>query len=156
MLLDHCFVLDYSVELVDLSGMLSVCTKTADQSRINVLSALVSLGLAVKAAESCDVGVITPYNAQSRLLHAMSRDVMELAPRLHRITCATVHQFQGSEKDVIIYDAVDCYRMQYPGTLLSSMVNNYANRLYNVAVTRAKGKMISVVNVDYMTYKLIS
>jgi len=145
-----------ALRLVDLSGMLSVCTKTADQSRINVLSAFVSLGLAVNAAENNEVGIITPYNAQSRLLHAMSRDVAELAPNLHRITCATVHQFQGSEKDVIIYDAVDCYRMKYPGTLLSSMTNNYANRLYNVAVTRAKGKMISTVNVDYMKTKNFS
>ena len=145
-----------ALRLVDLSGMMSVCTKTADQSRINVLSALISLGLAIKAAENYEVGVITPYNAQSRLLHAMSRDVTELAPDLHRINCATVHQFQGSEKDVIIYDAVDCYRMQYPGTLLSSTANNYANRLYNVAVTRAKGKMVSVVNVDYMEAKNFS
>ena len=89
-----------------------------------------------------EVGIITPYNAQSRLLHAMSRDAAEHDPGQREITCATVHQFQGSEKDVIIYDAVDCYRMQYPGMLLSSMANNYANRLYNVAVTRAKGKML--------------
>ena len=145
-----------ALRLVDLSGMMSVCTKTADQSRINVLSAMVSFGLAVNAAKKNEVGIITPYNAQSRLLHAMSRDVAKQAPALHRITCATVHQFQGSEQDVIIYDAVDCYRMQYPGTLLASTANNYANRLYNVAVTRAKGKMVSVVNVDYMEAKHFS
>ena len=145
-----------ALRLVDLSGMMSVCMKTGDQSRINVLSAMISLGLAINAAKHNEVGIITPYNAQSRLLHAMSRDVAERAPTLHRIACATVHQFQGSEKDVIIYDAVDCYRMQYPGTLLSSTANNYANRLYNVAVTRAKGKMVSVVNVDYMEAKKFS
>lgn len=144
------------LRLVDLSGMMSVCIKTADQSRINVLSAIVAMGLAVKAAKHHEVGIITPYNAQSRLLHALSRDVMEKDPEIKRITCATVHQFQGSEKDVIIYDAVDCYRMQYPGTLLTSMTNDYANRLYNVAVTRARGKMISIANVDYMEAKNFS
>ena len=145
-----------ALRLVDLSGMMSVCTKTADQSRINVLSAMISMGLATNASFNQEVGIITPYNAQSRLLHAMSRDVAEQAPNLEKITCATVHQFQGSEQGVIIYDAVDCYRMPYPGTLLSSMANNYANRLYNVAVTRAKGKMISIVNVDYMKAKNFS
>lgn len=142
--------------LADLSGMLSVCTKTGDQSRINILSAFVSMGLAVNAAEQNQVGVISPYNAQSRLLHAMARDIADCFPEIKKISCATVHQFQGSEKDVIIYDAVDCYRMKHPGMLLTSMKNNYANRLYNVAVTRAKGKMISVVNVDYMKEKHLS
>lgn len=145
-----------ALQLVDLSGMLSVCFKTSDQSRINVLSAFTAIGLAIKAAKKHDVGIITPYNAQSRLLHAFSRDVEQRSPDLSKITCATVHQFQGSEKDVIIYDVVDCYRMKYPGTLISSTTNNYSNRLYNVAVTRAKGKMISIVNADYMKTKKLS
>ena len=143
-------------QLVDLSGMMSVCTKTSDNSRINVLSALMAMGLAVNAAHNHEVGIITPYNAQSRLLHAMARDVAEQDPTLKTINCATVHQFQGSERDTIIYDAVDCYRMQYPGALISSTANNYANRLYNVAVTRARGKMVSVVNMDYMKTKSLS
>ncbi len=142
--------------LVDLSGMMSVCTKTRDQSRINVLSALLSMGIAVRAAEKHDVGIITPYNAQSRLLHAMARDLADKGTLPHKVTCATVHQFQGSEKDMIVYDAVDCYRMPYPGMLLSSEKNNYANRLFNVAMTRARGKMISLVNADYMENKKLS
>jgi len=142
--------------LADLSGMMSVCTKTKDQSRINVLSALLSMGIAARAAEGHEVGIITPYNAQSRLLHAMARDLADRGTLQHKITCATVHQFQGSEKDMIVYDAVDCYRMPYPGMLLSSEQNNYANRLFNVAMTRAKGKMVSLVNVEYMENKKLS
>lgn len=142
--------------LYDLSGMMSVCLKTADQSRINVLSALISMGIAIKAAQVNDVGVISPYTAQSRLLHAISRDVAEKDPKLHKIVCATVHQFQGSERDVIVYDAVDCYRMPYPGMLLTATTNNYANRLYNVALTRARGKFLSVVHTDYMRAKKLS
>ena len=145
-----------AIGVYDLSGMMSVCLKTGDHSRINVLSALISMGIAIKAAQTCDVGVISPYSAQSRLLHALSRDVAESHPEFHIIVCATVHQFQGSEKDVIVYDAVDCYRMQYPGMLLTSTTNNYANRLYNVALTRARGKMLSVVNTDYMRAKNLS
>lgn len=90
------------------------------------------------------------------LLHAMARDVAETNPELKPISCATVHQFQGSEKDVIVYDAVDCYRMPYPGMLLTSTGNNYANRLFNVALTRAKGKFIGVANVAYMDNKNLS
>ncbi len=144
------------IAFADLSGMMSVCNKTVDQSRVNVLSAMLSFSLALKAAENDEVGIITPYSAQSRLLHAMARDAEMLCPELKTISCATVHQFQGTEKDVVIYDAVDCYRMPYPGILLSSMNNNYANRLFNVALTRAKGKFISVSNMAYMENKGLS
>ena len=146
----------YAIVFADLSGMMSVCTKTSDNSRVNVLSALISFSLALEAAGTQEVGIITPYHAQSRLLHAMARDMAETCPELKPISCATVHQFQGSEKDVIVYDAVDCYRMPYPGTLLTSTGNNYANRLFNVALTRTKGKFIGVANIAYMDNKKLS
>ena len=145
-----------TLALADLSGMMSVCTKTLDESRINVLSALVSISLATKAAEDHDVGIIAPYHAQSRLLYALAHDVNKAHPELHKITCATVHQFQGSEQDEIIYDAVDCYRMKYPGILLTSLQNDYANRLFNVAMSRARGRFIAVCNADYMISKNLS
>lgn len=146
----------YAMSFADLSGMMSVCTKTGNDSRVNVLSALMSFSLALEAAKNHTVGIITPYYAQSRLLHAMSRDIAKSNPELKPITCATVHQFQGSEQDVIIYDAVDCYRMPFPGMLLTSMTNNYANRLFNVALTRARGKFVGVANVSYMDNKNLS
>ena len=142
------------VVLADLSGMMTVCSKTSDNSRINLLSALFSAAMAVNAAEKYEVGIITPYNAQARLLRAIIRDIGKNAN--HKITCATVHQFQGSEQDVIIYDAVECYRMNHPGVLLSSTKNNYANRLFNVAMTRARGKFIAVANRDFMVEKKLS
>ncbi len=142
--------------LVDLSGMMSVCFKTNEGSRINVLSALITFGLALKIAEHHEVGVITPYNAQSRLLHAMARDANENNMTSYPITCATVHQFQGSEKDVILYDAVECYRMTKLGKMLQSQKNNYANRLFNVALSRARGKFIAVANIDYLKKRKLS
>ncbi|MDR1700282.1 MAG: hypothetical protein LBR68_03740 [Lachnoclostridium sp.] len=139
--------------IADLSGMMSVCTKTNTRSRFNVLSAFISCGLAMNSKNNYSVGIISPYKAQSRLIHAMLRDLGTKYNALKSITSATVHQFQGSEKDIIIYDAVECYRMKYPGTLFTSKKNNLSDRLFNVALTRAKGKFISVVNVDYMDAK---
>lgn len=149
-------VAGHAIGFFDLSGMMSVCNKTSDGSRINVLSALLSFSLALKAANRYEVGIITPYHAQSRLLHAMSRDISEMNPELKAISCATVHQFQGSEKDIVIFDAVDCYRMPYPGMLLTATGNNYANRLFNVALTRARGKFVGVANVSYLDNKNLS
>ena len=145
-----------AIALVDLTGMMSVCTKTKNRSRFNVLSAMISFAMASHLSEKYEVGIITPYSAQSRLLHAMARDLKAREHLPCDISCATVHQFQGSEKDVIIYDAVDCYRMAHPGMLLTSMENGYANRLFNVALTRAKGKFIGVANFAYLKNKGLS
>ena len=145
-----------AISMMDLSGMYSVCVKTMDGSRVNMLSAMICLRIAETYLDKYEVGIITPYSAQSRLILAMLRDAQEKDDRWKKITCATVHQFQGSEKPVIIYDAVDCYRMPFPGVLLTGQKNNMANRLFNVAMTRAKGKFILVANADYLTKKGIS
>lgn len=145
-----------SIEYVNLSGMMSVCTRTGDNSRINLLSAFIAISLAMEAAENGNVGIIVPYRSQAKILFAMAADISAENPDLHRITCATVHQFQGSESDVIIYDAVDCFRMRAPGIMLSSMKNNYANRLFNVAMTRARGKFIGISNEYYFSTRNMS
>lgn len=145
-----------AMEFVDLSGTMSTCIKSSDDSHANVLSAFVTFSLALKAAQTQEVGIITPYHAQSQLLHAMVRDVNELEALPHAIKCATVHQFQGSEEDVIVYDAVDCYRLPFPGALIASTAGRYADRLFNVAMTRSKGKFICVANGSFMRNKGMS
>lgn len=142
--------------LIDLSYTYSVCVKTMDGSRINLMSAMLCIKLAELFAEEYGVGIITPYSAQSRLVLAMIRDLQERNKKFCSVRSATVHQFQGSEQPVVIYDAVDCFRMPYPGALLTSKRNDTANRLFNVAMTRTQGKFILVANKDYLFRKNIS
>ncbi len=144
------------ITLVDLSGMYSVCTLTGDRSHINLLSAMLCVRLAELYADKFPVGIITPYSAQSRLILAMIRDLRENDNKYNNVTSATVHQFQGSEEAIIIYDAVDCFRIKAPGILLTSQKNDTADRLFNVALTRARGKFIILTNKDYMLRKKIS
>lgn len=139
-----------ALAMVNLSFMMSSCIMTIDDSKTNILSALITFYLALEGAANYDVGIITPYRAQSRLFHAMATDAQKAMTNLHPIKCATVHEFQGSEKDMIFYDAVECYFSKFPGRLISDTKNNYANRLFNVALTRAKGKFIGITNVNYM------
>ena len=144
------------MSLVDLSSTYSVCIKTMDGSRINLMSATICIKLAEMFAGEYGVGIITPYSAQSRLVLAMIRDLQERDKRFSSVRCATVHQFQGSEQPIIIYDAVDCFRMSFPGSLLTSKKNDTANRLFNVAMTRTQGKFILVANKDYLFLKNIA
>ena len=145
-----------AMALVDLSGMYSVCHRNLDYSRFNIFSAFICMRMAEMYIGKYEVGIITPYSKQSRLIVSMLRDMQERDERWKKVSCATVHQFQGSEKPIIIYDAVDCYRMTHPGTLLTSQKNDTADRLFNVAVTRTKGKFVLVANLDYMLRKNIS
>ena len=66
------------------------------------------------------------------------------------MVCATVHQFQGSESDLIVFDAVESYPTAMAGFLMSKEMRT-VQRLINVAVTRARGKFVTVANAKFWT-----
>lgn len=139
--------------LLDLTGTYCATAKNSNNSRFNILSAILAFSSAVTAAENGEdnIGIITPYAAQSKLIQSMLRDY-----RSHKdisASCATVHQFQGSERNLIIFDAVESYPSTKPGWLMSKDDNGSISRLVNVAVTRARGKLITVANRGYWEQK---
>jgi hypothetical protein len=67
------------------------------------------------------------------------------------IISATVHRFQGSERDIMVFDSVDGYPMERPGMLLAG---RDSERLVNVAITRTKGKFVHVANAEYIRCKI--
>ncbi len=138
-----------AMNLIDLTGTYCAACKNSDNSRFNILSAIISFATAIKAdqddtAES--VGIITPYAAQTRLIRAMLRDYYKSGTG--KVSCATVHQFQGSESDVLIFDAVESYPTHRVGYIFSKDMDAVV-RLTNVAITRARGKFITVANMRF-------
>ena len=135
-----------TINFIDLSGSYCAAYKNNDNSRFNILSALITLGTAFYAKKNGEdsIGIITPYAAQTRIIKAMLLDCGEEYNT--EIMCSTVHQFQGSEKNVILFDAVESYPSQKVGWLMSKNDNHSLTRLINVAVTRAKGKLIVVAH----------
>ena len=73
-----------------------------------------------------EIGIITPYNDQ----------VKKLSEQIPGIEAATVHKFQGREKDIIILSTVDNKIKEFTD-------NPY---LLNVAVSRAKKRLIVVTS----------
>ena len=136
-----------AMNLIDLGGTYCMASKNNDNSRFNILSAVISFSTAVSAEmdNECAVGVITPYVAQVRLVRAMIQDYRGRRKKTN-VSCATVHQFQGSERDVIVMDLVESFPTAKPGILMSSNENGSVDRLVNVAVTRARGKLVTVAN----------
>ena len=142
--------------MANTSNMFSSFLKAPNGSYFNVLHAFIGCAIATQYPKNMKIGIITPYNAQARLLKAIIQDINNLKTQRdnpYNITCATVHSFQGSEQDIIIYDAADCYMSPFPSILMTDNRNNISNRLFNVAITRAKGKFIALMNYLYMDEK---
>lgn len=136
-----------AINLIDLSGCNSAASKDSNNSRFNILSAIISFVIGVKTEVNvANVSIITPYAAQTRLVRALEIDYRKRKPT--EIRCSTVHQFQGSESDVVIFDAVESFPSKKPGWLMGKDFNSIL-RLINVAVTRARGKLITVANTRF-------
>lgn len=159
-----------AMNLINLAGTYCAAGKSGDNSRFNILSACLLFASAVNAEQNgCDsVGIIAPYMAQTRLIRALLKDYREQDNQKSMIACSTVHQFQGSERDMILLDLVESYPFNKTGWLLSKDHGSVI-RLINVAMTRARGKLIVAANSTFwknmfgtegknnnMAYKLLS
>ncbi|MBY0597478.1 AAA domain-containing protein [Bacillus bingmayongensis] len=126
----------------------------ASGSRFNMMSGLIAMQMILigllDGVQS--IGVVTPYRAQSRFLSTCIREILQKTKyRNTPILAATVHKFQGSERDMMIFDTVDSYPQERPGVLFFDHKNH---RLVNVAVTRARGKFIQLSDCQYMRKNL--
>ena len=123
-------------------------------SRISPYSAVVSANLAFKCVQEADkkglklkVGIVTPYNAQAKLIN---RILYDKDSNQTQIMASTIHRFQGSERDCIIFDLVEGEPLS-PGKLTQGPFRrSEPGRLINVAISRAIGKFILVGNSEYI------
>jgi hypothetical protein len=134
--------------LVDCAGLGRCQTEPGDYSRCNLDTAALAVKLALEAvATGSNVAIITPYRKQVRTIQALldHRNIP-----VEQVQCATVHRFQGNERDVVILDIVDGPPLA-PGTLLCGRGPNSASaNLLNVSLSRARGKLILLMDVQYV------
>lgn len=88
------------------------------------------------AVTSDEIGVVTPFTLQSKMIKKALRD-----RDLHAINVGTVELFQGQERKVMIFTAV---RSQTFGNQHIGFLSNF--KRFNVAITRAKKLLIIVGN----------
>ena len=123
-------------------------------SRISPYSAAISSNLALKCVEDGEkrgvkvsVGIVTPYRAQANLI---SKIIADKGANNSNIVASTIHSFQGSERDCIIFDLVEGKPLK-PGKLTEGKFqNSEPGRLITVAISRAMGKFILVGNSEYI------
>ena len=109
-------------------------------SRLNILH--FALGTTFAQGSELETALISPYRAQARLYAAAVR-----AFELGGATAATIHRFQGSERDAVIFDLVDAPPLDSPSRLTGGDVD-LALRLTNVGLSRARAKAIVIVNLE--------
>nr|WP_274606985.1 AAA domain-containing protein [Peribacillus sp. TH16] len=136
--------------LVDTSFSGEYCmTERTSHSRMNPWQLLLSFQLIhesyVGGARS--IGYVAPYRAQANLMEKLLDDLYSQERQTADIIAATVHRFQGSERDVMIFDTVDSYPQNRAGMLLTG---RESERLINVAITRTKGKFVHVCDTSFV------
>ncbi|WP_312095770.1 AAA domain-containing protein [Niallia sp.] len=121
----------------------------ASKSRMNYIHLLLALQVIHEALseKGTSIGYVTPYRAQAEIMEAMALEFFPEAMADKRLIVATVHRFQGSERDVIVFDSVEGSAFSRPGMLLTG---KESERLINVAISRAKGKFIHIANRNYI------
>ena len=88
------------------------------------------------------VGVVTPFRAQANRIQRLVNQDEPLAEELHRreFLADTVHKFQGDERDLMVFSPVVASGL--PAGASRFLENN--GNLFNVAITRARGALVIV------------
>ena len=94
--------------------------------------------------ERIDVGIISPYRAQVQFLRSLIKKREFFKPYRSLVSVNTVDGFQGQERDVILISLVRSNEEGQIGFLRDL-------RRMNVAITRARMKLIILGNVRTMT-----
>lgn len=148
---------DSPVLLVDTSSTGAWVTSVArgdSASRLNFLSATICLDLVEQIlradrpthvpGSSARVLLVSPYKPHATLLNLLVAE--------HGLTgevlAGTVHTFQGSEAEIVIVDLVNDEPHWKVG-LFMEKADEQNRRLFNVAITRAKHRLIIVGDLDY-------
>lgn len=118
-------------------------TMTETRSRRNHTSAELVVALVqtlVRDVQGVTIGVVAPYNGQVQLIQHLLRSSMLTSEEMDRVKVGTIHSFQGSEYDIILWDVVDSTDRRI-GQLYKG---DTGERLVNVAISRARQKLIII------------
>ena len=116
----------------------------AELTLLTLAEYLTKIGKQRVLSERIDVGIISPYRAQVQYLKRLLKKYEFFKPYRNLISVNTVDGFQGQERDVILISLVRSNADGQIGFLKDL-------RRMNVAMTRARMKLIILGNKDTMT-----
>ena len=118
----------------------------------NIVRRLASEGYLGKTGEVNDrLGVVSPFTAQCRLLAQLIGEVLNTRGSLY---AATVHRFQGNERDAMICDITDSIGCRLSKFAKATQIDEDGARLLNVAMSRGRLCTVIVANFQFLESKL--
>lgn len=140
--------------LIDTSTLLSFSSTPASGGKVNLLHAYIARKLLLQVADSNDLslGYCTPFAGQSRLF---SKLLTEQDQKVIS-SVGTVHQFQGDERDLLVFDTVVA---QSESQFLAPFINatkpqDEGAKNLNVAISRAKKSLIVLADLNVLDKQL--
>ncbi|QNI43121.1 AAA domain-containing protein [Synechococcus sp. A15-28] len=140
--------------LIDTSPLLSFSSTPASGGKINLLHAYIARKLLLQVADSnnLSLGYCTPFAAQSRLF---SKLLTEQDQKVIT-SVGTVHQFQGDERDLLVFDTVVA---QSESNFLAPFINSIkpqdeGAKNLNVAISRAKKSLVVLADLNVLDKQL--
>jgi DNA-binding CsgD family transcriptional regulator len=150
---------DERVLLVDLSksgAWVSRVPSGRHSSKVNFYSATVCVELAGallgerhaadEQLDTASVAIISRYRPHASLCELL----VEHRGLVPDVQAGTAHSFQGGEAQTVIVDVVDAPPVWKSGLLRPDEDNDQNQRLLNVAITRAKQRLILVGHFDWV------
>jgi hypothetical protein len=127
-------------------------------SRYNLVHALLARNIACHLAERKyledqidQFGILTPYTAQNRLIQSLISEALDCRGAQ---LAATVHRFQGNERDAILIDLTDSFGCRPSKFITARNIDEDGARLLNVALSRAKHTIVLLANFEYLRKRL--
>lgn len=147
------------IDTKNFNAWVTSVSKNGNSSRINYLSATLCVALAKKLIENLlkmppednekiKVLIICPYRPHAKRM----QQLIEQEGIDNIVRAGTIHSFQGSEADIVIFDLV-VDQPHWRVALFNPDNNELNKRLFNVAITRAKHRLFFVGNIDYCLQK---
>ena len=163
---EHC------IHLLDTKNLnawvTSVPTGNNKSSRLNVFSAVLSVELAfellqdkindaIETKSNPLILIVAPYKPHIKWIEQLIQDkyrTFGIPSDANLVQAGTIHSFQGKEADVVIFDMVIDEPHYKAGIFMNKdEINNEYQKMFNVAVSRAKQKLFFVGDFDYCRSK---
>lgn len=163
---EHC------IHLLDTKNLnawvTSVPTGNNKSSRLNVFSAVLSVELAfellqnkindaIETKNNPLILIVAPYKPHIKWIEQLIQDkyrTFGIPSDADLVQAGTIHSFQGKEADVVIFDMVIDEPHYKAGIFMNKdEINNEYQKMFNVAVSRAKQKLFFVGDFDYCRSK---
>lgn len=151
---------DQPLTIIDTSDLWPFESKNVFFSRFNLMHALLVRNIAFHLAkvgmlqDSRVLGICTPYAAQAKIIGKL----IEGEKLSELVQVGTVHSYQGDERSTMVLDIPESHGGAWNlGQFVQGLPPDHTGaRLINVAISRAKHRLVVLANLTYLDRKLPS